>query len=69
MLFIGMPALVAIAGSATLLMVWREDQALRDDATIALAILRRRLALVLPTTATLLAGAILVFAVAHVVTD
>jgi hypothetical protein len=69
MLFIGMPGIVATAGCATLLLVWREDEALRHDAVLALTILRRRLAIGLLTAATLLAGTILLLAVVHVVTD
>jgi hypothetical protein len=68
-LFIGMPSIVVLAGCVTLLQTWREDQALRHDATVALTIFRRHLTIGLLTTATLLAAAIFTFAVAHLVTD
>jgi hypothetical protein len=68
-LFIGLPALVAILGCATLLRTWREDQAFRRDTDAALAIFRRQRVIFLSMTVTLLAGAILAFAVAHFVTD
>jgi len=69
MLFLGMPGVVVIVGCATLLRIWREDQALRHDAILGLTIFRRHLAIGLLTAATLLAAAILTFAVAHLVTD
>lgn len=69
MLFIGMPGIVVLAGCATLLQTWREDQALRHDAILGLTIFRRHLTIGLLTTATLLAAAIITFAVAHLVTD
>ena len=68
-LFIGMPSIVVLAGCVTLLQTWREDQALRHDATVAFTIFRRHLTISLLTTATLLAAAIFTFAVAHLVTD
>jgi hypothetical protein len=68
-LFIGLPCLVVLAGAVALLRTWREDQTLRQDAVLGLAILRRHLAIGLFTAATLLAAAILTFAVAHIVTD
>ena len=69
MLFICMPGIVVLAGCATLVQTWREDQALRHDATLGLTIFRRHLTFGLLTTATLLAAAILIIAVAHLVTD
>ena len=69
MLFVGMPGIVVLAGCATLLQTWREDQALRHDAILGLTIFRRHLTIGLLTTATLLAAAILTIAVAHIVTD
>jgi hypothetical protein len=69
LLFIGMPSIVVLAGCITLLQTWREDQALRHDATVAFTIFRRHLTISLLTTATLLAAAIFTFAVAHLVTD
>jgi hypothetical protein len=69
MLFLAMPGAVVTGGCATLLRIWREDQALRRDAVLGLTIFRRHLAMGLLTTATLLAAAILTFALAHLVTD
>jgi hypothetical protein len=68
-LFIGLPGLVAIAGCAALILTWRRDQGLRQDLAGVLALLRRQEIIAVLTTATLLAGAILVFVIAHVVTD
>jgi|SRR5580658_1976514 hypothetical protein len=69
MLFLAMPGAVVTGGCAVLLRIWRQDQALRQDAILGLTIFRRHLAIGLLTTATLLAAAILTFAVAHFVTD
>jgi len=69
MLFLVMPGLVAFVGCAALVQSWRENQALRQDAALGFSIFRRHLAIGLLTTATLLAAAILLFAVAHLVTD
>jgi hypothetical protein len=69
LLFIGLPGLVVLAGFAALIRTWREDQALRHDATLALTIFRRHLTIGFLTTATLLAAAIFTFAVAHLVAD
>jgi hypothetical protein len=68
-LFVGMPGLVVIAGCARLLQGWREDQALRHDAILGLAIVRRNLAIGLLTAATFLATAILALVLAHLITD
>jgi hypothetical protein len=64
-LLIGMPSVVVMVGCMTFLRTWREDQALRQDSIVALAILRRHLALGLMTVATLLAGAIVTLALVH----
>ncbi len=56
-LFIGMPGVVVVAGCAALLRSWRQDQALRHDVAMTLAILRRHFAIGLLTAAVLLAGA------------
>ena len=69
MLFVVLPGLVAFAGCAILLLAWRKDPKLRHEAMLALAILRRNLAIGLLITATLLAGAIPILAVTHVITD
>jgi hypothetical protein len=68
-MFIALPALAIVAGCATLWRTWRNDQALREDAMIAIKIIRRYRVLELLTTATLLAIVILLLALAHVVTD
>src|SRR6266566_4453599 len=68
-LFIGMPGVVVVAGCAALLRSWRQDQALRHDVAMTLAILRRHFAIGLLTAAVLLAGAILAAVAVHVVTD
>jgi hypothetical protein len=68
-LFICLPALVALVGSAILLKTWREDSVLRDDTADAVAICRRQRTIILVTTAILLATVILLFAVSHIVTD
>jgi hypothetical protein len=69
MLFLVMPGMVVFAGCAALVRSWRENQTLRQDAALGLSIFRRHLAIGLLTTATLLAAAIFLFAVAHLVTD
>jgi hypothetical protein len=68
-LFIAVPSLAILLGSATLLLAWREDPSLRDDATLAVTILRRRLSRGLLMTGTLLAAVICLFAVVHVFLD
>jgi hypothetical protein len=68
-LFIGLPGLVAITGCAALIGAWRKAQGLRQDTVAALEVLRRQEVIAVLTTATLLAGAILVLVIAHVVTD
>jgi len=68
-LFIGMPGVVVAAGCAALMRNWCQDQALRHDATMAFAILRRHFAFGLLAAAVLLAGTILAAVAIHVVTD
>jgi len=68
-LFIGMPGIVVTAGCAALLRNWRQDQALRHDATMAFAILRRHFAFGWLAAAVLLAATILAVVAIHVVTD
>ncbi len=68
-LFIGMPAIVVMAAGVTLLTIWGKDQALRNDVSLALTILRRHAATGVLTTVTLLAGAILTLAAVHIFTD
>jgi hypothetical protein len=69
MLLVVMPGLAFIVGCALLLGTWRKNEELRSDTCVLLNILKRQRVLALRVTAALLGGAILVFAVAHVVTD
>jgi hypothetical protein len=69
MLFLAMPSLVVVAGCSALLRMWREDQALRHDVVFGLTVIRRHLATGFLAVATLLGGAILALAVAHLITD
>jgi len=69
MLFLGMPGLVVVAGCATILRIWPEDQTLRHDVVLGLTVLRRHVAISFLAVATLLGAAILMLAVAHVVAD
>ena len=68
-MFLILPGAVAIVGCFVLLAAWRADQQLRSDVLSAFSILRRREAIVALATATVLAGAILLFVVAHMLTD
>jgi hypothetical protein len=68
-LFLGMPALVVVAGCGALLRMWRKDQALRHDVLLGLTVFRRHLATGFVALVTLLGAIILALAVAHVVTD
>jgi hypothetical protein len=68
-LFLGMPAVVAMAGCVALWKVWHTDQGLRNDATAVVAILRRRGAVFVLMTATLLGAAVLALVTAHIITD
>jgi hypothetical protein len=69
LLFIGLPAIAVVAGFAVLLMVWRGNETLRQDATAVMASLRRHLAIATLGTGTLLAGAILAAVLVHIITD
>ena len=68
-LFIAVPCLAVLVGCVSLVQTWREDQSLRQDARVVLTILQRRCAIGLLTAGTLLAAAIFVFTVIHVVVD
>jgi hypothetical protein len=68
-LFLGMPGAVVLAGCATLLRIWRQDAALRQDSAMTFAILRRHLTVGLLTAAVLLAGAVLAAVGVHNLTD
>lgn len=69
LLFIGLPTVVVAVGCVALLRTWGRDQALRQDSFTALAILRRHLTLCFLGLATLLAAAIVAFALVHSITD
>jgi hypothetical protein len=69
LLFLGLPGIVVIMGCTALLRIWGENETLRQDATSALASFRRHAALGLMAMATLLACAIVSFAVLHVIAD
>jgi hypothetical protein len=69
MLFLGMPGLVVVAGCATLLRMWSENQTLRDDAALALTIVQRYGAVGSLAVATLLGAAIFTLAIVHIVAD
>lgn len=68
-LFVGLPAIVIVAGCATLLQNWRRDQSFRHDVRMTIASLRRHLLLGILTAAVLLAGTILTAVVSHLATD
>ena len=68
-LFLGMPGVVAIAGCATLLRSWSPDENLRNDAATLVAIVRRRGAVFVVMTATILAAAVLTLVVGHIIKD
>lgn len=68
-LFLALPSIAVLIGCATILQSWRRDAPLRQDTTAALAIIRRRLPIIVLTGAALLGGLILAATVAHVITD
>lgn len=67
-LFTGLPGLALLVGGAALLRSWRRDQELRHDGAAALAIIWRQRVVVCLAAVTLLAAALLAFAVGHMVT-
>ncbi len=69
LLFIGMPAVVLILGGATIWETWRKNEGFRKNVAAAIALLRRHPATEMLATATLLAGAVLLFVVMHLITD
>lgn len=69
LLFLGLPAIAAIAGCVVLLMAWRRSETLRQDTVAVLTSLRRNLAVAILGTGTLLACAILAAVVVHLITD
>lgn len=68
-LFLGLPGIAVIAGFAMLLLLWRGNETLRQDAIATLASIRRHLAIAILGTGTLLAGAILAAVLVHIITD
>lgn len=66
-LFLGLPAVAIILGSAILARNWRDDEVLRHDVKLALTICREHAAAGLLAVGTVMAAAILVFAVVHVI--
>jgi|SRR5690348_10215363 hypothetical protein len=68
-LFLVMPAVALAAGFAAMALAWRRNEALRQDAIAMFTSLRRHFALAVLGVGTLLAGAILLAVVAHIITD
>lgn len=68
-LFLALPALVALIGAATLLRAWGENETLRLDATAAVAALWRHRLIVLLGAGAALALAIIALVVGHSVAD
>jgi hypothetical protein len=69
LLFIALPAIAVVAGCAMLLLSWRKNETLRQDMASALTSLRHHLAIGVLGTGTLLAGAILVAVLLHIIAD
>ena len=68
-LFLILPAAALAAGFAGIALAWRRSEALRQDAIAMFASLRRHFALAVLGAGALLAGAILLAVVAHIITD
>ena len=68
-LFMAMPGLAAILGCVAVVGAWRKDLTFRSDLTETRTMPRRHWAIAFVVTATLLAGAIFVAVVAHLITD
>lgn len=68
-LFLVLPAMAVAGGCAMLLMLWRKSETLRQDVVAFVVSLRRHFAIAVLGTGTLLAGVILVAALAHIITD
>jgi len=68
-LFLILPAVALAAGFAGIALAWRRSEALRQDAIAMFASLRRHFALAVLGAGALLAGAILLAVVAHIITD
>lgn len=69
LLFLALPVVALVAGCAGLMLAWRRSETLRQDTVAVLTSLRRHLAVAILGTGTLLAGAILVAVVIHIITD
>jgi len=69
LLFVGLPGIAAVAGCVVLLMAWRRSETLRLDTVAVLTSLRRHLSVAILGIGTLLACAILVAVVVHIITD
>ena len=69
LLFIGLPGVAVLAGSAALGLAWRRNEALRRDVSAALESLRRHFAVAILGAGTLVAAAILAAVVAHIIAD
>jgi hypothetical protein len=69
MVFIGLPALVLIAGYTELARAWKRAPSLRQDAAAVVAIVHRYVAHVLVAIASLAGGLILAAALVHIATD
>lgn len=68
-LFLALPAIAVAGGGATLLVLRRKSETLRQDAAACLASLRRHFAIAVLGTGTLLAGAVLAAVLLHIITD
>jgi hypothetical protein len=66
-LLLGLPGLALILGGISLVVAWRRNEALRQDAARALGIVRRHLVTLLFSAGTLLASAILAAVVMHLI--
>ena|ERR1041384_5017384 len=68
-LFLVLPAGALAAGFAGMALAWRRSDTLRQDTTAMFASLRRHFVVAALGVGTLLAGAILLAVVAHIITD
>jgi K+-transporting ATPase A subunit len=68
-LFLVGPFVVAASGSLILGMMWRGDEVLRSETGLVWNTLRRRLAVVLLSVATVLAMALCLLSTTHVLTE
>jgi hypothetical protein len=68
-LLLGLPGLAAVLGCAAVAGSWRKDRSFGGDLAEMLAIFGRHRAIALLLTATVLAAAIFVAVVAHLISD